>query len=246
MRETQLRRSCVVIKICSRGIWILYYLNLLAEMIIKAGTQSMKTVLPTINKTIQTGCFLFCLIQGCIVGSLVYANETDNPVVSHAAIPKIYKQLHGAAINGSAEAQFQLGLIFEYGRGVNQDDSVATSWYEKSAAQGFTDAQYRLAVLSDNGWGKAPNKEVAFKHYKNAAENGHELAQHDLAIMYFKGAGTDKNLLQAYKWLKIAVLNGNALMQKHLSLVAQEMSAVEIQIAENLANSWMERFSVQF
>lgn len=148
------------------------------------------------------------------------------------------KQLYREAVAGDAHAQFELGSLFEYGRGVEQDDSIAADWYEKSALQQFSSAQYRLAVLLDNGWGRESNKEAAFALYKAAAESGDELARHDVAIMYFQGVGTKKNLVQAYKWLKIATLNGSPLMQKHLGVVAGEMSAEEIELASALAEGW--------
>jgi len=150
------------------------------------------------------------------------------------------KLLFYLASSGSAEAQYELGLLFEYGRGVDQDDATALIWYERSAAQLFPDALYRLAILYDNGWGPLPDKKRALDLYLTAAENGHSLAQHDLAILYFQGADAPKNLLQAYKWLKIAVIGGNPLMQKHLHMIAKEMSADEIEVAEYLAKEWVE------
>lgn len=171
---------------------------------------------------------------------LAHANELDNSTGTNGEILTLHEQLHSSALNGSASAQFELGLLFEYGRGVNQDDVVAAHWYEKSAAQNNINAQYRLAVLSDNGWGKPPDKKRAVELYTLAAENGYGLAQHDLAIMYLEGTGTPKSLLQAYKWMRIAVMSGNPLMQKHLKMVAMEMSVDEIAEAEYLAMEWME------
>jgi len=165
---------------------------------------------------------------------------TAHPAASNTVVTsEVHKQLLQAAMNGSASAQYELGLIFEYGTGVSQDDTVAIYWYAKSAEQKYTDAQYRSAVLYENGWGVKPDKTVAFDLYKLAASAGHELAQHDLAIMYFQGSGTSRNLVQAYKWLKIAVINGSTLMQKHLAMVSLEMSLDEIALANQLADHWM-------
>jgi len=149
--------------------------------------------------------------------------------------------LHNLAMQGSATAQYELGLLYEYGRGVDQDDFIALYWYEKSAAQSFTNALYRLAILYDNGWGLLPDKEKALSLYQKAANNGHPFAQHDLAIMYFKGTDAPKNLPQAYKWLKIAVYSGNPLMQKHLKMVEKAMSTTEIDMAESLVQEWIEQ-----
>lgn len=189
-------------------------------------------------------CLFVCIIYSCFFQSLAHANETDHSAVSNTTIPQKHNHIYKAALDGSAEAQYQIGLLFEYGRDVEQDDFIAANWYEKSAAQAFSDAQYRLAILYDNGWGKPTNKEKAFELYESAAENGHELAQHDVAIMYFKGIGVNRNPLQAYKWLRIAVLSGSPLMQKHLTMIAQDLFPEEIKVAESLAKEWMEGTSI--
>ena len=178
--------------------------------------------------------FLSCVaLSGFAAESDARANS-DFPESEEAEI------LRQTALSGSAESQFKLGELFEYGRGVERSDSKAAYWYEQAASQQYALAQYRLAILYDNGWGNPVNKEKAFVLYKAAAEQGVELAQHDVAIAYYQGSGTEKNLLLAYKWLKIADLNGNPLMQKHLNLVASEMSPDEIESAKFLAEGWIE------
>lgn len=172
--------------------------------------------------------------------SILTASEVGDMQTINSDMFSSYDQLYEFASNGSASAQYELGLLYEYGRGVNQVDTSAVYWYKKSAAQFFPNALYRLAILYDNGWGLEINRERALEFYKLAAERGHQLAQHDLAIMYFQGTGTSRNLLEAYKWLKIAVLSGNPLMQKHLTMVAKEMLSDEIALAESLAGEWYE------
>ena len=57
------------------------------------------------------------------------------------------------AEQGHARAQYELGNMYEYGRGVGQNDADAVKWYTKSASQGLVLAQYKLGVLYENGWG---------------------------------------------------------------------------------------------
>ncbi len=182
--------------------------------------------------------------QLCMIFVPLIAYFATTVATAEGSSHSTQEQLHRSALNGSAASQYEYGLLFEYGRGVDQDDSIAAYWYEKSAAQEYSNAQYRLAILCDNGWGKPPNKKRALELYTAAAHSGNEMAQHDLGIMYFQGAGTAKSLLQAYKWLKIAVLSGNPLMDKHLKLVANEMSTDEIAVAEYLAIEWIEDSSI--
>jgi TPR repeat protein len=46
------------------------------------------------------------------------------------------------ADQGNAEAQYNLGLMYEQGRGVQQDDVKAVKWFQKAAYQGDAIAQY--------------------------------------------------------------------------------------------------------
>ena len=40
------------------------------------------------------------------------------------------------AAQGDAEAQYNLGLMYDKGEGVPEDDAEAVRWYQKAAAQG--------------------------------------------------------------------------------------------------------------
>ena len=145
------------------------------------------------------------------------------------------------AKHGDARAQFDLGIMYEYGRGVVQNDVEALNWYRKAANQNVAAAQYRLAVLHENGWGVAQNHAEAVKWYSKAAAQGHALAQHDLAFMYFEGTGVPQDYIRAYMWLKISVVQGNSLMVKHLNLVAKNLTVTQIGKAQELARVWLRK-----
>ena len=53
----------------------------------------------------------------------------------------------GAAEQGLAEAQHNLGLMYEHGDGVDLDYKKALEWYEKAAEQGHAQAQCNLCLL---------------------------------------------------------------------------------------------------
>lgn len=169
---------------------------------------------------------------------MITTNVSSGSSVHDYAVTDIEKLLIDSRA-GSAAAQYKLGYLFEYGKGVEANDEMAAYWYSKSAEQNYVDAAYRLAVLYDNGWGVPLDDKKAFELFTTAAKTGHELSQHDLAFMYFEGAGTQRDLISAYKWLKVAMLEGSVLMEKHLNLVAQHMSDDEIQTANYLATHWV-------
>jgi TPR repeat protein len=96
-----------------------------------------------------------------------------------------YKSAENNANN--AEALYNLGLCYEIGQGVYQNEIRAFEFYKKSAHQGFTDAQYKLGYCYEHGIGVDINKETAFGLYKLAADNGscdaQEVLQDDIIII---------------------------------------------------------------
>ncbi len=144
------------------------------------------------------------------------------------------------AEQGQAAAQYNLGIMYEYGRGVRQNDVEAAKWYRKASVQGVSVAQYKLGIMYDNGWGVPPSDTEAVRWYSNAAEQGHPLAQHDLAFMYVAGTGVAQDYLRAYMWLNIAVARGNNLMIKHLNSISEHLTPAQIVEAQQMAREWME------
>ena len=51
------------------------------------------------------------------------------------------------AEQGDADAQFNLGYLYESGRGVSQDYNEAAKWYRKAAEQGHEKAIRNLQLL---------------------------------------------------------------------------------------------------
>ena len=58
-----------------------------------------------------------------------------------------FKETLQAAEQGNADAQFNLGVMYDTGQGVRQDYAQAVQWYRKAAEQGLADAQYNLGVM---------------------------------------------------------------------------------------------------
>ncbi|MEM7463906.1 MAG: tetratricopeptide repeat protein [Pseudomonadota bacterium] len=144
------------------------------------------------------------------------------------------------AQGGHPQAQYGLGAMHEYGRGLKPNDAEAVKWYLLAAEQGVSEAQYRLGVLYDYGWGVEADPTKAVQWYSQAAEGDHTFAQHDLAFMYVTGKGVSPDRVQAYKWLRIATTRRPDLMIKHLHSVSIEMKPEDIDRAEALATDWLQ------
>ena len=91
-----------------------------------------------------------------------------------------YKLFLPLAEQGDADAQFNLGLMYEEGLGVPQDYAEAVKWWRLSAEQDDAYAQFNLGVMYDEGDGVPQDYAEAIRLWKLAAEQGDEEAQYNL------------------------------------------------------------------
>jgi hypothetical protein len=89
------------------------------------------------------------------------------------------------AEHGDANAQFQLGAMYELGlRGAPKDETIAAEWYRKAAEQGDPRAQHSLGHMYQHGrGGLRQDKDTAMEWYAQAAEQGHLGARKNLDAM---------------------------------------------------------------
>ncbi len=104
------------------------------------------------------------------------------------------------ALDGSREDQFQVGQMYEQGRDVPRNDSLALKWYKRSAEKGFPDAQYKVALMYRIGKGTAKSSYQAAHWFQAAAEQGNAKAQFKLGQLYRSGKGVERNETTAFKW----------------------------------------------
>jgi uncharacterized protein len=69
---------------------------------------------------------------------------------------------------GDAEAQTNVGEIYERGLGVAPDYAAAATWYQKAADQGYSRAAFNLGTLYEQGQGVAKDSLKALNLYRQA------------------------------------------------------------------------------
>ena len=126
--------------------------------------------------------------------------------------------LRKAAEQGDAEAQYQLGLCYENGDGVDEDMTQAASWYRKSAEQGNADAQCNLGWCYENGEGVAEDMTQAVAWYRKSAEQGNAQGQNNLGVCYKNGESVTKDVSKAVQLFRKAAEQGNAMAQFNLGI----------------------------
>lgn len=119
--------------------------------------------------------------------------------------------LHGRAGAGDAEAQAQLGYMYDRGLGVAQDQREALRWYSLAAALGNATAQTNLAIALMTGKaGYQKNEAEAVRLLKLAAAQGEAVAQGNLGIAYQRGVGgVEKNEKEAVRLMRLAAEAGH-------------------------------------
>ena len=188
------------------------------------------------QKQVLLGCaLLFELASPATAGSpsdAKSAYEAGNYAIAA-------KLLMTQAQQGNADAQFNLGLMYDNGRGVPQNYKEAAKWYRLAAEQGLAAAQLNLGVMSGQGQGVPQDYKEAVKWYRLAAEQGDALAQANLGLMYNNGQGGPQDYVLAYMWTNIAVDNApsNQLQQivNYRDAIAKNMTPQQIVEAQERA-----------
>jgi GYF domain 2/Sel1 repeat len=96
--------------------------------------------------------------------------------------PNEVESLLRAANQGGAEAQNDLGIMYENGSGVPQNYVTAVAWYRKAADQ-VAIAQYNLGTMYEYGEGVPKDDAEALTWYRKAADQGDADAKEQLMAM---------------------------------------------------------------
>jgi TPR repeat protein len=133
-----------------------------------------------------------------------------------------YMRIEMEADQGSARAQFNLGVCYMLGRGVERNEREAAKWFRKAAELGDVHAQFNLGLCCDEGQGVERDEREAAKWYRKAAEQGDADAQFNLGLCYAEGQGVERDEREAAKWFRKAAEQGDADAQFNLGLCYAE------------------------
>ena len=146
---------------------------------------------------------------------LSYKNGTDGKTKDLAEAARYFTI---AAEQGHKDAQFNLGVCYDFGQGVAQNYTEAVKWYRLAADQRHAKAQYNLGVCYAFGRGVAQNRAEAVKWYRLAADQRLATAQYNLGVYYENGQGVAQNYAEAVKWYRLAADQGHAQAQYNLGV----------------------------
>lgn len=115
-----------------------------------------------------------------------------------------------AAAQGNADAQINLGVMYDKGEGVARNYAEARRWYRLSAAQGNAFAQLDLGSMYELGHGVTKDYAEAMRWYRLSAARRNAYAQLKVGLMYGLGEGVPQDYREGLKWWRLAADQGIA------------------------------------
>ena len=194
----------------------------------------MKTLLTTL-------CLTIAVFLGSVGASFSADYQKGLTAARSGNYASALREFRVLAEQGHASAQYNLGLAYDSGRGVSEDQSLAVKWYRRAAKQGDVNAMFNLGVKNEAGKGLPQNFEKAVARYMQAAEAGHAKAQYNLALKYFTGEGIQRSNIRAHMWANISRANDVPRSKKLIDLIVREMTPQQIATAQKRARKCLEK-----
>ncbi len=142
------------------------------------------------------------LPQALVALGFIYETVDDN-------YAKALTAYQSAADKGDAQAEYNLALMYEYGKGVGVDYDKAKSLFAAAADKGVSDAMNQLARINFYGIGQEKNDQQALVWYKKSAGLGNADALYTLGLLSETGVSTKIDFNDALKYYQDASQKGN-------------------------------------
>lgn len=126
---------------------------------------------------------------------------------------KAVKEWRQPALDGNADAQFNLGQAYKLGRGVKSNLDIAMDWYSKAARQGHLQASDSLGHLLHYK-GRVSD---ALPYLEASSQRGEPRAQYLLATELFNGVNARKDWVRAYALMTRASSSGMSAASRSLA-----------------------------
>lgn len=130
-----------------------------------------------------------------------------------------------AADEGDASGALYIGVLYDTGLGVRQDDAQAMIWYKRAAKAGNAVAAFNVGVLYDAGLGVDKDPAQAAVWYAIAAKRDFRRAAYNLALLYETGTGLRRDKARAMALYRQAAALGVSAARDHLAALGQKAVA---------------------
>lgn len=114
------------------------------------------------------------------------------------------------AEQGIAEAQNNLGHLYEEGLGVSQDYTEAMRWYRLAANSELPQAQHNIGLLYYLGYGVSANPRESLRWFRLAAAQELADSQYMIGRVFHQTEGFEPDMTQALHWYSMAARRSHA------------------------------------
>lgn len=189
-----------------------------------------------------SGCGLL-LLGGILAGHSAAAQDFKAGVDASAAgnYAEALANWLPLAKSGDPASQFNVGMMYARGDGVDKDLAEAARWFRRAAEQGQVAAQARLGAMYARGVGIEQDYMEAARWLNRAAEQHHAESQYDLAILYFNGQGVEEDQSAAYFWMSLAALQRYIPAMVGKDEMRRYLSPAQSIMVEQQAKEWLEK-----
>ncbi|NNE85332.1 MAG: sel1 repeat family protein [Alphaproteobacteria bacterium] len=144
------------------------------------------------------------------------------------------------AENEDADAQRNIGAMYQRGLGVPQSDAEAVKWYRRAAENGHPRAQQNLGVMYEEGAGVPQDYVEAAAWYRAAAAQGNLFAKLNLGVLYERGSpDVPRDVVQSHMWYNLAAAQGHADAGQLRDDIAAAMTPEQVAEAQRQAQAWL-------
>jgi TPR repeat protein len=133
------------------------------------------------------------------------------------------------ANNGDAAAQFNMGVMYANGLGVDRDMAVAMDWWEHAARQLHVRSAHNLALAMLAGEPRDGAHEDAgtdytavLRYLKIGSDAGYPNSEYTLGKLYAEGVGVEKDPRRAAELFLSAAIKGFAKAQYNLGKIYRD------------------------
>tara|TARA_B110000881_G_scaffold213305_1_gene224126 strand:- start:2011 stop:2949 length:939 start_codon:yes stop_codon:yes gene_type:complete len=110
-----------------------------------------------------------------------------------------------SAGSGLVEAEYQIGVRYQQGKGVQQDLVASAAWFDRAARNDHAQAQLQLGGMYEKGQGVKRDYSAARRLYELSAKSGNLGGQIKYAEALANGTGGKQDLPEAYVYAQSAV-----------------------------------------
>ncbi len=137
----------------------------------------------------------------------------------------LYKK---AADAGVVQAQYNLGMLYYDGRGVEQDYVQAAELFLSAATDhGHSDSQFSLGVMHEWGQGVPQDYARAMQLYKMVADKGVAKGFHNMGNLIANGKGVPADLARAARLFRRSLALGFEQSRVNLGLIEHDLAIMD-------------------